>query len=229
MGVLALRTLRCLLIYADDPMNAGCIALRRSRVDDIIDKLHSHGLPVDSWDAAALNLPRGLLRGNYDAVLLWTADDTFCDRKRLGDELADYVDAGGGVVCMYVEPGTQPSGRWLREEYHPLEHVSITTGRHLGIGKIHRGQHPILSGVGDFRGGRQSWHNVGVLRPSARRIADWTDGVPFLAESRDTRVVFLNFYPCSSDLHPGYWDSSGDGTRLIANALCYAARRTHLI
>lgn len=55
----------------------------------------------------------------YDAIIVWS-NNAFTDRVAMGNVLADYVDAGGGVVlAVFVVNSTTSGlqGRWLTENY----------------------------------------------------------------------------------------------------------------
>jgi hypothetical protein len=54
------------------------------------------GAPVDYFDARS-GTPTVAQMSAYAAVLLW-ADYSFADKVALGNNLADYVDAGGAVI-----------------------------------------------------------------------------------------------------------------------------------
>lgn len=60
---------------------------------------------------------------NYKAVLVWS-DYGFSDPVQLGDVLAQYVDAGGGVVVAWAADTTfsssiSPTGTWTSGGYSP--------------------------------------------------------------------------------------------------------------
>ena len=101
----------------------------------------------------------------YDAVLHWT-NDSNADSVSLGNVLADYVDAGGGVVvAVFANTSLNPQrylqGRWIAEDYEvipsqgghlegPLPGTSGTSG-HVSMSTVLEPDHPIFDEVGDVR------------------------------------------------------------------------------
>lgn len=104
--------------------------------------------------------------------------------------------------------------------------------------------HPILQGVARFRGGygyaAEPIANAGVQFPvfhldiKIHKIAYSVNGYPLVMERKDAKIVFLNFYPPSSDVRKDFWDSStgrkidvvlntSDGGKLMVNALRYVS------
>jgi len=88
-----------------------------------------------------------------------------------------------------------------------------------------------MEGVRSLDGGRSSFFNPGALNPDAKLIAEWSNGVPLVAEMQKGkgRIVVLNFFPPSSDTgDPRFWVSSTDGDLLLANALAHVGRSAAL-
>src|SRR5262249_32298514 len=139
---------------------------------------------------------------NYDAVLVW-GDFGFADANALGDNLAQFVDDGHGVVVatftntFYVPLG----GRWASDGYDAIEPSDVTVGLPLTLGDVAQPGHPIMAGVTNFSGGDASWHSIGGLTPGTSLIASWSDGLPLVAEKSNLDVG-LNFFPVSSDVYP---------------------------
>jgi hypothetical protein len=161
---------------------------------------------------------------SYDAVLVYSDCCSYQDRVQLGDNLADYVDAGGGVVtATFVStPGLDILGRW-KTGYE----VILATGQQQGsqefLGTVHVPGHAVMNGVTSFDGG---WSGMGSFRPSgaslapgATLIAEWTDGTPLVAQGANPKRIDLGFYPVSSSCDPRFWNVSTDGDLLLANAL----------
>src|SRR5690606_2797959 len=97
----------------------------------------------------------GTLQG-YDAVLVFS-DALFQNSTLLGDNLADFVDGGGGVVTMVFANASIPiGGRWASQNYDPLEPASQSEGTELTLGTIYDSNHLILNGVNAFSGGSSS-------------------------------------------------------------------------
>ncbi len=162
----------------------------------------------------------------FDAVLVWT-NSTPLDNVALGDNLADYTDAGGGVVlgmfAMQASLATRIiGGRFLTDDYYCIESTiagSITGAATLGVVDVLGS--PMMAGVGSFNGGTLAFRPSGALHPLATRIAAWSTGENLVASRNDLsgRRVDLGFFPVSSAASGGSWVTNGD--RLMANALAY--------
>lgn len=154
------------------------------------------------------------------------------DQLKIGNMLADYADAGGGVVfCAYANcgRGNRLGGRWMDRKYDPLSMGATSRTPNLSLGKCARASHPVLSGVTSFDGGDQSSHGDGVPHEDATTIAEWSNSRALAVElastsSRAGLIVGLNMYPPSSDVATGGWKGETCGGRLMANSLYYVAR-----
>jgi len=166
----------------------------------------------------------------FDAVLVWW-NYLYLDPVTLGSNLADYVDAGGGVVLGVPEvagiDGRYLSGRWESEEYFVFMRSDFQTGN-ATLGTIHDPLHPVMSGVTTFDGGGLSYRpSSTALTTGAELIASWSDGMPLVATKgvNGTRRADLGFYPPSDQggFDPRLWDITTDGALLMANALEWVA------
>ncbi|HVK09884.1 MAG TPA: Ig-like domain-containing protein, partial [Gemmataceae bacterium] len=161
----------------------------------------------------------------YDSVLVWN-NYAFADHNALGDNLADYVDAGNGVVvATFANANTfYPSigGRWASGGYDAISPSSYTGFNPLTLGAVAQPGHPIMAGVTAFDGGFASWHSDGAVSAGSALIASWSDGSPLVAE-RSNRDIGLNFFPPSSDAYFDGWNSGTDGALLMGNALSYVS------
>jgi len=207
-----------------------------SCMEDICGKLRAAGLPHVDGIFAQKRIPTLQELQRYCAVLVYSYNSSaFMDGTLMGDLLADYVDNGGGVVvtvftnCNNLRNGFI-KGRFLEGGYHPIlpARQHDTNGkRPLIMGKIHETSHPIMAGIRTLDGGRASFFCPGALHPDAKLVADWSNGVPLVAELRKPGglVTALNFFPPSSDTGDSrFWQSNTDGGQLLANALAYSGR-----
>lgn len=182
---------------------------------------------VDIFDARTGTPTLATLQA-YDSVLVYS-NYQFANRNTLGNALADYVDAGGGVVEAPFASNNSNfglGGRWAAQDYSVWDQGSVLSGGNHSLGTVYDPSHRLLQGVGSFSGGSGSWRsNVGPLTTGSQLIADWSDGVSFAAFnlSRPGAVVGLNFFPPSSDARADFWDANSDGGRLLVNALNFAA------
>jgi uncharacterized protein (TIGR03382 family) len=189
------------------------------------------------WDLAAATPTLPDLQ-QYHAVLVWN-DRSFVSASGLGDVLADYADAGGGVVLSVgpVSTGLQVTGRLSSGGYIPST-VGAPLNGGANLGYAIRPEwywlpgvtgHQIVYGVNTFDGGTASQQaaidpaNGGIV------IADWSNGEE-LAITTDPpdvtvgRVVVLNFFPPSAESKGSSWLRETDGDRLLANALLWSGR-----
>jgi len=164
----------------------------------------------------------------YDAVLCWTNLDA-ADGDALGDVLADYVDAGGGVVVASFANYAAVvdrylGGRWESDGYEVIVSRSGGTGGAATLGVVHAPGHPVMAGVTSFDGGPSSYRPAGTaLTPGSTLIAEWSDGKVLVAEGASPKRIDLGFYPPSSDCVSTSWVAATDGALLMANALAYVA------
>ena len=166
---------------------------------------------------------------DFDSIIVWT-NTTPDDPNAFGDALADYVDAGGGVVvAVFANSSTTTdrdiAGRWRgNPEY---EVIVPRTGNESGaasLGTILEPDNPIVAGVTTFFGGTSSFRpEVTDLTAGSRAIAEWDDGRILVAVGANERRVDLGFYPPPSTSSASFWDIGTDGGLLLSQALLFAA------
>ncbi len=167
----------------------------------------------------------------FDAVMTYT-DSPYINPVAIGDVLADYVDAGGGVVLSMfamneplIFPNITPTGRFLTDNYYCIERDTgpILSGV-SSLGTVHVPGSPVMKGVTSFNGGAGSFRPSTGPHPRAMRVADWGTGEILVATRDDLagKRVDLGFFPVSNLQQGNGWDSTTDGNLLIANALVYA-------
>lgn len=164
----------------------------------------------------------------FDSVIVYF-NRAYADAVALGDVMADYVDSGGGVVCMVFEVGasvnTSMGGRWEAGDYILMDRAS-NARQHAYLGAIHEPGHPILNGVSSFDGGPNGAQPATTtVYPGVTLVAEWSNGHPLIATRNvnGSQRVDLAFYPPSADVISGWWNPATDGDLLMANALIYAA------
>lgn len=164
----------------------------------------------------------------YHSVIVYSSSG-FNDPEDLGDVLADYIDGGGGVVIAAIAIDIDNhgvSGRFIRDEYLPLNRGERSNDSRHVIGKRNIPDHPILKDVHSFDGGPQSWRVKATTANNSRLIAEWEDGIPFVAEKtvRDRNCsVALNIWPPSRFISKDGWETFTDGVKLLSNSLMYTA------
>jgi subtilisin family serine protease len=150
----------------------------------------------------------------YDAVIVVV--NTLCaDEIGAGDALADFADAGGGVILTLASffDRWMIGGRFRYGGYHPLlgwdgyppDQFSSSLGPFDP-------SHPIMAGVTEIAAGLLTHVE---LTPGALSIAEWQSGDPFVAIKGPT-VVALNLYVGWY----GYW--TGDVPLLLHNAILWS-------
>lgn len=215
-----------------------------TRYTDVRDKLLATGKfnSVSIYNATRFNpaggTPSLATLQQWDAVIVWS-NDSFEDAVAMGDVLADYVDAGGGVVIAVFANTSTNTARFLQGRWQQGDYIAIPQGGNFVQGAGQLGQvldpdHPIMEGVTTFvtRWGVNAQGMIfGGYRPTnlnvtpgSTIIARWNTGHTLVALSPNPRVVELGFHPVSSDVVPtAYWDADTDGDILMANALCFVA------
>jgi len=191
--------------------------------DDVQAKLVNTGLftAVDVYDIATVTPSLAQLQ-QYNSVLVYSDSRGYQNSTLLGNNLADYVDGGGGVVVAVFSNASIPfGGRFATENYWAIIPAFQTQGARLTLGMIYFPDSPILAGVNSFDGGSSSYRSTGTVHPAALRVADWSDGSPLAVIRRMGRVhrVDLNFFPPSSGAQSDFWEQTTDGARFMANAL----------
>ncbi len=171
------------------------------------------------------------------AVLVF-ADTAPPDPDGLGNVLADYVDAGGGVVLAVgsLSPVTGIGGRFAAEALAPVEPGPVVApGGSLSIAAEAdqawlpglRG-HPTTRGVNVFDGGSASFQTQTTLRAGALLTASWSNDVPAIVVRPPLpsggRVALANLWPPSSLVDDTSWAAATDGDRVLSNALLWAMR-----
>ena len=209
-------------------------SVSNSQRDDVGSKLLATGViaTVDAFDARRGTPLLAELQA-YDAVLVMS-NLPLDAPEALGDVLADYVDAGGGVVLSMFSvsdsppPEDTPGGR-----FDFVISQSASTGDNdgpHGMTALIPG-HPILDGVGSFGGGSRSYRPAGAT-VVGDTVAVWDDDAvmgleaPLVAvrETGEIRRVDLGFFPPTTDSGLSFLtDPDSDALRIVANALRWVA------
>lgn len=198
---------------------------------EVRDTLFATGMfdTVD-WMNSAQNIPSASTLANYDAVLVWT-DSGITDATTLGNDLADFVDNGGGVVIGVWGVTDYSSnhflqGRWLTGGYQVFMNDAGHTTGSSGLGTVHDANHPVMENVTTFQGGSSSYRCTGSnLSAGSYRIADYADGNILVAanDSGSAPRVDVNFFPPSSTSRSDFWQNTTDGDLILAQALVYTS------
>jgi hypothetical protein len=136
--------------------------------------------------------------------------------------LADYVDAGGGVVVAVFANSTtfvgrNIGGRWQLGYEVILDQSGSTSGSAV-LGAVAQPGHPVMAGVTGFTGGTTGSRPTGTaLEVGSSLVASWSDGKVLVAQGASPRRVDLGFYPPHATCAQAGWATGGD--LLMANAL----------
>ena len=148
----------------------------------------------------------------YDSVML-VLNTPFGDPAANGDVLADYVDAGGGLVMTLasIATGFNPTGRLLTGGYFPVEPgIGPSGSSNLGVFDA---SHPIMDGVTTAFGDA-----LALLDPAegAEVVAEWEIAEPFVV-TKGGSVVAVNIFVSGT----GFW--AGDVPLILHNAVAWSA------
>jgi hypothetical protein len=172
----------------------------------------------------------------FDAILVFSNVD-YADSAALGDVVADYLNAGNGVVTTMFEigigggadPPAQMGGAWNASGYNLLPRdVGQKTGA-ATLGEVYIPAHPILHGVDEFDGGNSAWRPITFDVPeTVTRVADWSDGTPLVMTRLigGVRRAELAMFPVSGRTLGGAFDAATDGYIMMANALAWVGGAT---
>lgn len=199
---------------------------------DVVGKLAGSGRfgAVDLYNANLVTPTLEQLK-QYDAALVANRNGWF-DRVALGNVLADYVDAGYGVVLApFTNTGAANQnlgGRWTGS-YNGILYSNNITGP-ATLGTFTLPDHQPSTGVQTFNGGSFSYRPSGTtLQPGCTMAFAWSDGKPLSTIGPLQNRADIGFYPTSSDINPAYWSTATDGTQIMVNALLYTIRPKVLI
>jgi len=180
---------------------------------------------VDIIDVQSFTPSLSQLMG-YDAVLTWS-DYGYQNTTTLGNNLADYVDAGRGVVAAMFTTGnwSRIGGRFDSQNYWCISPIGYTYGGGTQtLGTVYNPTHPIMKNVLSLVGNSRPSSNA--IMSGAVKIADWSDGIPLVVTKivNGHNRVDLGMWPPSNDVTLGNsWVTSTNGALLMANALAYSA------
>jgi gliding motility-associated-like protein len=168
---------------------------------------------------------------DYDAILTWT-NWTHNDMTAIGNNLAEYIDLGGGIVDgVFDNAADNILGAYNTDAYRVLMPGAQTSGTIRTLGMVDMPGHPIMQGVTNFSGGTGSYISSSVtLATGAYLIARYDNNAPLIIAKENVGIsnakrVSLNFWPTSNNATTGGWDSTTQGTLIMANALKWVARR----
>ncbi|MBW7998444.1 MAG: hypothetical protein FVQ81_18095 [Candidatus Glassbacteria bacterium] len=151
---------------------------------------------------------------NYDVVILWS-NSSFSNATLFGDNLADYVDSGGGVVLAAFahHAGTSILGRIISDGYSPYNIDGSGPFSNQNVGSVDQPGHPIMENVVTLNA---YYRSAPTMAAGGISIANFDNGAPMVAVTATGNVVGLEVIP--PDPNRG-----GDFETLVANTLAFAA------
>jgi hypothetical protein len=167
--------------------------------------------------------PLSLLMG-YDVVVVSMDYYIFSTPmvNDLGNKLADYSDAGGGVVQMTFSAGSayysQVAGRWMAEDYNPIGYAGNHYG-YVSLGDVHDCPYGLWEDVNSF----QAYYKHGTSTVNNGDLCgEYSNGYVLAAHTDADHhavgggiIIGLNFFP--------WWSyTQGDSARLLVNAIVAA-------
>ena len=200
-----------------------------AQLDDVVTNL-SGDPRIASATAVLINAvtPTLVELNAFDAVLV-LINSYPQDTVVLGDNLADYVDSGGGVVlALFALRASTPTimGRFMSSDYYCIEQSSGNRLMgHATLGTVHVPESPLMTGVTTFDGGDRSFRSPAPPHALATRIADWSTGEVLIAERTDLSGgrVDLGMFPVSELQAAGGWLTNTDGAIILRNAVVRAS------
>ena len=165
---------------------------------------------VDIFDASSATPTLNQLLPYHTVI---TMDNTpYTDPVALGNVLADYVDAGRGLILTVATfaSGWEIMGRLLDDEYFPFN-IGYGPAGAASLGTFNP-SHPIMQGVTAAYG--DLLVDLTVAN-GAELIASWDTGWPFVA-TKGRNVTAVNIYITE----PGGW--TGDIPLILHNASFWA-------
>ena len=200
---------------------------------------------VEIHDAGAETPALPELQQYFSVLVFNKPGSNFADATALGDVLADYVDAGGGVViaggALDELSGAAIAGRFRDDSgYLPFnlaDGVGVVDEPGLLMERTSY-EHWATYGFNVFQCGNCAHvdglrTNIGAtllaefVRPDDTREPMIAASTPTVSTGVPGRVVALNFYPApSADENGPNWNGATDGDRAMSQGLLYAARLT---
>ena len=197
---------------------------------DIVGKLQASGaFQVVDLIAVHMLTPTVQQLQAYDAVLVYSQTG-FSSPTALGDNLATYLEGGGGVVLAdweALEQGFAQLGGRFVTTYSLMNATAAGSvlSTATSLGQVLEPGSSLMSGVNTFTCPKAPCHRLpaSALKNNAAVVAKWADGSPLIVRgSTAGRVtVELNMFPVSTAVPGGEWDTTSDGANLLRNALLY--------
>jgi len=166
------------------------------------------GATVDYYDAR-VGTPDLALLSTYDCVFTWV-DLPYADKDLFGDNLADYVDAGGKVIlgqwCYQSDQTNWLEGRIMTSAYCP---VTVSSSYNNGIYNGD-GTDCVHNGVNAYD---TTYLDDATLQPGCYSDGTFTNGELSVSWRPDRKVYY-------SAGNTGTYHGNGDWAQLTCNMCC---------
>lgn len=156
----------------------------------------------------------------YDVVIV-TSNSQFTDNQNIGNVVADFADAGGGVILteFCFQPITELAGRIMQSDYSPFSYSNVMVSNNLTstLGTVYVPDSELFTGV-SLAQVQTVWQSDPGLNDGAVLVADWASGRKAIAyrDLAENRIISLNLFP---DV---YYTTNTNTQKLISNAVEYS-------
>jgi len=181
------------------------------------------GIGIVDYVDARVDTPSAAFMSNYDAVIV-ASNWAFADAAAMGDNLADFVDAGGKVIHATFTfaddggSGWQVQGRFATGGYMAFNGNAPNEFYAHVLGDYDAG-HPIMANITTIE---DSYVLGASLTFGSELVAGWDNGTPMVATKSD-RIVGINiFVPGDVAVY------GGDVSRLFRNAVVWLSEEKWL-
>jgi hypothetical protein len=195
---------------------------------DVRDKIHCTGT-FDTVDYlySVNEIPDLAKLQEYDSILVYTELGVL-DPEELGNNLADFVDGGGGLVVatgVCLDAVAPIEGRLADDDYLPFSTDGTLTLPGSMTATVLETDHESVRGMNVFDGTQSVHCKDTTPHDDATLVAQWSNDEPLVMvrEVGAGRVVGLNMYPPSSAVDASFWDQETDGDWMMASALLWSA------
>ncbi|MGB1295248.1 MAG: GEVED domain-containing protein [Flavobacteriales bacterium] len=193
---------------------------------------------VDIFNVENSNPSRDDLEG-YNAILIFPYFP-FYQSDTLGNRLYSYIQNGGGVVEMCLSGGLTPLGpqdiQGLYSELDLFKNGTYQESDGFDTYVNDDSSHPILNEVDSINFGDYSVKFIdGEIPPGTEIVANYDNSnIPLVVAKSDvglnqSRLVYLNFFPISSNIGSTLWQQNTDGDKLMVNALKWVAKSDNAV
>eukprot|EP01156_Anaeramoeba_ignava_P017797 Anaeramoba_ignava/a90049_29.p1 GENE.a90049_29~~a90049_29.p1 ORF type:complete len:493 (-),score=164.45 a90049_29:111-1589(-) len=170
----------------------------------------------------------------YDVIFVFS-DSNWKDNTAVSEVLFQFCSFGGGlVVCApYLLATRHEKDNFVGEiinDFIPFQKSTILDQKsNLKMGKFDP-NHILMEGVDSFNGGTLSLCVNSQNIYDGEVVAFWDNEIPLIIHRKPKEhsgeIVVLNFFPISDKNLIGGWLSQTDGSRIISNAIRFAANRS---